>query len=230
MVALSIMQQNEQNDVFGRGDWWDTGGEYKMLHAVNSLRLRALNDITGGIGGKQLVDVGCGGGIFAESAANAGAVVCAADINEAAIQSAKQHSKSNANYQTANAADLPKERFDIAVCFEVLEHSDSPAVLVADIAALVKPGGWLAFSTINRTRRAAFVMIDVLEKTLAAMPRGAHNAEYFITPAELAGYCKDAGLAVRAIKGLRYSFFGKYFYLDDSRFAINYFLFARREE
>lgn len=217
------------DDVFGRGGWWDDGGAYRMLHAVNPLRLRALLDMTGGIGGKQLADIGCGGGIFAESAANAGAVVTAIDTNANAVNDAKQHSTTTATYQTASAAQLPRGSFDIAVCFEVLEHCDSPAALVGDIAALVKPGGWVAFSTINRTRRAAFVMIDVLEKALSAMPRGAHQADKFVKPDELAEYCADAGLVVRAVKGLRYSFFGKRFYLDDARFGINYFLFARRE-
>ncbi|MGI9337672.1 MAG: bifunctional 2-polyprenyl-6-hydroxyphenol methylase/3-demethylubiquinol 3-O-methyltransferase UbiG, partial [Gammaproteobacteria bacterium] len=222
------MMHND-NAVFGRGGWWDDDGEYKMLHAINPLRLRALGDITGGIGGKQLADVGCGGGIFAEAAAKAGAMVTAVDTNAAAVDDAKQHCQTTANYRAANAAELPRGHYDIAVCFEVLEHCDSPAALVGDVAALVKPGGWVAFSTINRTKRAAFVMIDLLEKTLSAMPRGAHNASRFIKPDELARYCNDAGLTVRAVKGLRYSFFGKHFYLDDSRFGINYFLFARRE-
>lgn len=220
---------NNDNDIFGRGNWRDADGAFRMLHAVNPLRLRALCDITGGIGGKKLADVGCGGGIFAESAAKAGALVTAIDENAAAIDDAKQHSQTTATYQTAKAADLPRGHFDIAVCFEVLEHCDSPAALVGDVAALVKPGGWVAFSTINRTKLAAFVMIDVLEKALSAMPQGVHNAGKFVKPEELAAYCKDAGLVVRAVKGLRYSFFGKRFYLHNAGFGINYFLFARRE-
>lgn len=231
---MQTQTQTSTKNIFGSGEWWRADGEFKMLHAINPLRLRALEEICGGMAGKHLADIGCGGGIFSEAAAKTGARVTAVDTNENAIAAACEHAQTSGldiDYRTGASADLANEgeRYEIAACFEVLEHADSPPDIVADISAMLKPGGWAAFSTINRTWLASFLMIDIMEKTLNAIPRGAHNAEQFITPRELAGYCADAGLTVRAIKGLRYSFFGKHFYLDESRFPINYFLFARRE-
>lgn len=221
---------NTDNEVFNRPGWWDKNGEYQLLHAVNPLRLRALTETTGGIAGKHLADIGCGGGIFAESAAKAGAIVTAIDTNANAINEAKNNSTTTATYQQQTAAQLPPDTFDIAVCFEVLEHCDNPAKIIADIAKALKPGGWTALSTINRTKRASLAMITLMENILQTIPRGTHNPEQFIKPEELAQYCNAAGLTVRSIKGMHYSFFGKHFHLTNTPHPINYFLFARREE
>ncbi len=232
-AAKKTKKTNEADGVFD-GGWWEAEGPFRLLHAVNPLRLRALRETAGELAGKTLLDAGCGGGIFSEAAAAAGARVCGADVNKKAIAEAQARAKKNGaniEYRACETGALVGEgkSYDIAVCFEMLEHCESPAAVVADIGALLKLGGWAAFSTINRTAFASFLMIGVLEKLLAATPEGSHNAAQFVKPEELAGFCADAGLTVRRVAGLQYSFFGKHFYLDDSRFAANYFLFARRE-
>lgn len=181
--------------------------------------------------GKRLFDLGCGGGIFAEAAAGAGAKVSACDISAGAVAAAKAHalkSGATADYRIGGADLAEAGQYDVVTCFEMLEHADDPASSIADAAALLRPGGVAVFSTINRTLRAFALMIAGLECALKILPPGTHNYDKFITPRELAGMCENCGLKVRRIAGMEYSFFGKVYLLREDNAACNYFLIAAR--
>ena len=180
--------------------------------------------------GKRLLDLGCGGGIFSEAAAAAGARVLGCDVSAGAVAAAKARAK-----QTGSAvkyrvgADLSETgQYDVLTCFEVLEHAEDAAAMVADAAAFLKPGGAAVFSTINRTARAFGLIIAGLEYALKTFPPGTHEYSKFITPDELARMCEDCGLSVGRIAGMEYSFFGRTYLLREDRAPCNYFLAARR--
>lgn len=217
---------------FDNGDWWAREGAFRLLHDINPLRLKYTAQAAGGsLAGKRLLDLGCGGGIFAEAAANAGARVLGCDISAGAITAAKAHAqKTGASVQYREGAPDMAEagQYDILTCFEMLEHADSPAAVVADAATLLKPGGVAVFSTINRTVRAFGLMIVGLEHVLKILPPGAHEYAKFIAPEELARMCEDCGLAVERVAGMEYSFFGRVYLLREDAAPCNYFLTARR--
>ena len=217
---------------FDDGEWWNRDGAFRLLHDINPLRLKYAAQAAGGsLSGKQLLDLGCGGGIFAEAAAAAGAHVLGCDISAGAIAAAKAHAAKSgaaAQYRVGGADMSETGKYDVLTCFEMLEHADSPAAVVADAAALLKPGGVAVFSTINRTLRAFGLMIIGLEHGLKILPPGTHEYAKFITPDELAGMCKDCGLAVERIAGMEYSFFGRAYFLREDAAPCNYFLTARR--
>ena len=228
-------QANAAAGVFDRPDWWEANGAFALLHSINPLRLKYVERMAGGLQGKRLCDLGCGGGIFAQAAAAAGAQVVAADSSAVAINAAKARAKQDGvavDYRLVEgerpAANLPAGGFDVVCCLEVLEHVERPANMAADSAALLAPGGVAVFSTINRTARAWALMLAGLEVALRVLPLGTHDYAKFITPPELARMCKDAGLQVEDVTGLRYSFFGKTYLLDQSALAVNYFMTARR--
>ena len=223
-----------EQQIFDREDWWDKNGAFRLLHDINPLRLRWLQTATGGISGKTLLDIGCGGGIFAEAAALTGAKVTGIDKSAAAINCAKQHSaerKLSVNYYCQNSLtnNITTDEYDIITCFEMLEHTDSPDEIVADIAALLKPGGTAAFSTINKTLRAWALMILGLEMVVKVLPAGSHDYARFLPPTKLAAICKRTGLAITAATGLRYSLFGKTYLFDEQDMSVNYFLAATRQ-
>lgn len=218
--------------VFERNDWWDKDGAFRLLHDINPLRLDWLQTQTGyTLRGKRLLDVGCGGGIFAAAAAQAGAQVSAMDCSAAAIAAARRHAEDNGltiDYRQADSvAALPPAQYEVITCFEMLEHVADPAAVVLDIAERLAPGGIAAFSTINRTARAWIALVGALEYAAKIIPRGTHDFRRFITPAELARACRDSGLTVSDVRGLRYSFFGRFYRLSAHDTAVNYFMCAR---
>ena len=221
--------------VFERSDWWARDGAFRLLHDINPLRLGWLQrQLAGdnGLSGKRLLDVGCGGGIFSEAAARAGATVSAMDCSAAAIEAARQHAAAaglKIDYQQAESvADLPPAQYEVITCFELLEHVDDPAALVHTLAERLTPGGLLAFSTINRTARAWLLMVGALEYAAKIIPYGTHDFRRFVTPEELARACRYSGLRVCDIQGMSYSFFGRFYRLSARQTAVNYFLSARR--
>lgn len=218
--------------IFDGGDWWRRDGPFRLLHDINPLRLREAERAAGGsLAGKRLLDVGCGGGIFAEAAAMAGARVRGFDVSEGAVAAARAHAEQSGaavEYECASARDAAPGSCDLLTCFEVLEHADSPADVVADAAAALKPGGAAVFSTINRTFRAWALVVAGLEHILKILPAGSHDYEKFVAPAELARMCRDCGLEVKRIAGMQYSFFGRAYVLREDWDAVNYFMTAKR--
>lgn len=220
---------------FNEGDWWRRDGAFRLLHDINPARLSVMQSATGGLAGKKLLDFGCGGGIFSEAAARAGAKVIACDISSGAIAAAKKHAAENGagmniEYREGGIDLSEAGQYDALSCFEMLEHADDPAQVVADAAAMLKPGGAAVFSTINKTLRAFALMIGGLEYALKILPPGTHSYKKFIAPRELAKMCADCGLSVRRVDGLHYSFFGHSYFLREGDSAANYFLTAERRK
>ena len=224
---------NTAQQFFDNGEWWQKDGAFKLLHDINPLRLQITTAAAGGyLSGKRLLDVGCGGGIFTEAAAAAGAQVCGVDISAGAIAVAKAHAEHagiNARYECGSVDFAEAEQYDIVTCFEMLEHADNPPSIIADIATMLRPKGVAVLSTINRTLPAWLLMIVGLENTLKILPHGAHEYDKFITPEELSQQCQDCGLKTRRIIGLNYSFFGKIYLLSENKYPVNYFLTVERE-
>jgi 2-polyprenyl-6-hydroxyphenyl methylase / 3-demethylubiquinone-9 3-methyltransferase len=189
--------------------WWDSGSEVWPLHAINPHRL-AWIDQWASLRDKRVLDVGCGGGILAESMARGGAQVLGIDLADKGLKVATIHaaqSKAAVAYRHIAAEDLADESpctFDVVTCMEMLEHVPDPARTVRACAALTKPGGWVFFSTINRSPLSWLVAIFGAERLLKVLPRGSHDYAKFIKPAELKAMAATAGLVLRDEKGLRY--------------------------
>lgn len=190
--------------------WWDPAGEFKPLHEINPLRLEYI-DRRAGLAGKQVLDVGCGGGILSESMAARGAQVTAIDMGEAPLAVARLHrheSGVKVDYLHSTAEALAAERpgqFDVVTCLEMLEHVPEPASVVQACAQLVKPGGHVFFSTINRNPKSYLFAIVGAEYLLQMLPKGTHDYARFIRPSELAAWCRPAGLSVRELTGMSYN-------------------------
>ncbi len=192
--------------------WWDETGEFKPLHDINPLRLAYIDEI-GRISGKTVLDVGCGGGILTESMAKLGAAhATGIDMAEKSLKIAKLHALDqgvqNIDYRCVRVEDLAAEMpasFDVVTCMEMMEHVPDPAAIVAACAKLVKPDGVVFFSTINRNPKSYLHAIVGAEYLLGLVPRGTHDWQKFITPAELAHMCRAAGLDITATRGLEYN-------------------------
>lgn len=213
--------------------WWDPEGEFKPLHKLNPLRLDWISDHCGGLFNQQVLDVGCGGGILAESMALRGAQVLGLDMGREPLQVARLHALETGvelSYQQGTAEELAAQRpgqFDVVTCMEMLEHVPDPASVVRACASLVKPGGKLFFSTINRTLKARLLMILAAEKWLKMVPEGTHDHTKFIQPAELSRYCESAGLLLRQMSGVVYNPLTGQFRLSPD-VDVNYQLFCER--
>ena len=212
--------------------WWDPNSEFKPLHEINPLRLNHIDKLVG-IKGKRVLDVGCGGGILAESMAVRGADVTGIDLSEKPLKVAQLHlleSGQKVDYRLIAAEDLAREQpgqFDCVTCMEMLEHVPQPPSTVKACAALVKPGGWLFFSTLNRNPKSFLFAIIGAEYVLNMLPRGTHEYRRFITPAELAAMARDAGLTVSEFTGMSYNPFSKRYTLNDD-VSVNYIVACRK--
>lgn len=213
--------------------WWDLNGEFKPLHQINPLRLDYILNRTGGLFGKNVLDVGCGGGILAESMAREGAKVTGLDMGANLLAVARLHAIKTGvtiNYiqQTVekHAWDHPSA-YDVVTCMEMLEHVPDPTLIVRACAQLVKPGGEVFFSTLNRNLKAWLIAIVGAEYILHMVPRGTHDINKCIKPAELLSWMDDTSLSEQHIIGLHYNPLRDHFYLD-SNVDVNYMLHTRR--
>jgi 2-polyprenyl-6-hydroxyphenyl methylase/3-demethylubiquinone-9 3-methyltransferase len=207
--------------------WWDPESEFKPLHAINPLRLDWISQNARGLGNKKVLDVGCGGGILAESMAARGAIVTGIDLAEKSLKVARLHSlETGIKVEYRNiaaeqiAADEPGQ-YDVVTCMEMLEHVPDPGSIIRACAALVKPGGHVMFSTINRNLKAFGYMILGAEYLLRLVPQGTHSYESFIRPSELIGDARRAGLEATEIRGLQYQPIGKRYSLTSDT-SVNY--------
>ncbi|NRQ42591.1 bifunctional 2-polyprenyl-6-hydroxyphenol methylase/3-demethylubiquinol 3-O-methyltransferase UbiG [Rheinheimera sp. YQF-2] len=197
------------NDIASR--WWDPSGEFKPLHLLNPVRLSYISDELQGLFGKTVIDIGCGGGILAESMARSGANVTGLDMAEDSLSVAKLHALEagvEVNYQQATAEHYAQNhaaQFDVVTCMEMLEHVPQPESVVQACADLAKPGATLFFSTLNRTRKAWLLAIIGAEQVLKLVPKGTHEFDKFIRPSELMRFIEQAGLEVVDATGLHYN-------------------------
>jgi 2-polyprenyl-6-hydroxyphenyl methylase/3-demethylubiquinone-9 3-methyltransferase len=217
--------------------WWDPDSEFKPLHRINPLRLSWIERLAGGLAGKSVLDVGCGGGILAESIARRGAAaVLGIDLALKPLRVAQLHAMEaglgNIDYREVAAEALAEERpgaFDIVTCMEMLEHVPEPALVVRACAQLVKPGGLVFFSTINRNAKSFLFAIVGAEHVLKLLPKGTHEYAKFIRPSELAQACRDADLAVVQTRGMAYNPLTERYWLSDDT-SVNYLFACRRPE
>lgn len=213
--------------------WWDPDSEFKPLHQINPLRLAWIDERTG-LAGKSVLDVGCGGGILAESMAVRGAAVCGIDLSEKALKVAQLHlleSRLPVNYEAVSAEDFAARRpgeFDVVTCMELLEHVPEPASTVGACAALLKPGGHAFFSTINRNPKSYLFAIIGAEYVLKLLPRGTHDYARFIRPSELAAACRAQGLRINEFTGMTYNPLTKHYALGPNC-DVNYMLHCTKE-
>jgi 2-polyprenyl-6-hydroxyphenyl methylase / 3-demethylubiquinone-9 3-methyltransferase len=214
--------------------WWDPNSEFKPLHDINPLRLRFIDDRVG-LAGKHVLDVGCGGGILTESMAALGARVTGVDLGEAPLAVARLHLKESGrevSYRHISAEDLAHEcpaSYDVVTCMEMLEHVPAPASAVAACAALVKPGGHVFFSTINRNAKAWLFAIVGAEYALNLLPRGTHEYVKLIKPSELERMCRAAHLRIVEFTGMHYNPLTRQYRLGPG-VDVNYVAYARRAD
>lgn len=211
--------------------WWDPESEFRPLHEINPLRLDYIDGIAA-LHGKNVLDVGCGGGILAEAMAARGAQVTGIDLADKPLQVARLHlleSGQTVAYRRVAVEELAREAphsFDIVTCMEMLEHVPDPAAAVRACADLLKPGGHAFFATLNRNPKSYLYAIIGAEYVLGLLPRGTHDYARFIKPSELAATCRSAGLDVNGIIGMTYNPFSKTYALEADT-DVNYILCAR---
>ncbi len=207
--------------------WWDPESEFKPLHEINPLRVEWIDKVTGGLSGKRVLDVGCGGGILAESMALRGAQVTGIDLGEKALGVAKLHQLESGvavNYRLVAAETLAAESpgaFDVVTCMEMLEHVPDPGAIVAACAALASDGGKVVFSTLNRNPKSYLFAIVGAEYLLNILPKGTHDWAKFLRPAELAAFARRAGLDLAELIGMTYNPLTKEFRLAPDT-SVNY--------
>ena len=213
--------------------WWDTEGDFKPLHRINPLRLDWI-DQRAPVRGKAVLDVGCGGGILSESLARRGANVLGIDLSVKPLKVARLHAMEgeveNLDYREVAVEALAAERpasFDVVTCMEMLEHVPDPASVVASCAALVKPGGGVFFSTLNRNAKSFLFAIVGAEHVLKLLPKGTHEYAKFIRPSELSGFARAAGLEVTELVGMEYNPLTQRYWLSGDT-SVNYMVACRK--
>ena len=213
--------------------WWDPESDFRPLHQINPLRLEWIDSLAT-LRGKQVLDVGCGGGILAEAMGRRAAGVLGIDLAAKPLGVARLHALEaqvgNVDYREIATEALAAERpaaFDVVTCMEMLEHVPDPAAVVRACAVLVKPGGWVFFSTLNRNVKSFAFAIVGAEYILGLLPKGTHEYARFIKPSELARWSRDAGLALHESKGLEYNPLTRRYRLSADT-SVNYMLACRR--
>lgn len=214
--------------------WWDLQGEFKTLHEINPLRIKFIQEYAD-IHDKKIVDVGCGGGILTEGLAKQGAIATGIDLSEELIDIADLHgleSGVQANYQKISAEEFAEQHpgeFDHVTCMEMLEHVPDPSSIINACAKMVKPGGLVFFSTLNRKPKAYLLAIVAAEHLLKMLPKGTHDYKTFIKPSELSTWCRSGDLEIRGITGIEYNPFSKQFSLGKD-IDVNYIIAYQRSE
>ena len=213
--------------------WWDPESEFAPLHHINPLRLEWIHQLAP-LTGKQVLDVGCGGGILADAMARKGAQVLGIDLATKSLKVAQLHAleaqTEGVRYREVSAEALAAEApasFDVITCMEMLEHVPDPASVVRACSELVKPGGWVFFSTINRTPKSFLFAIVGAEYVLNLLPKGTHEWRRFIRPSELSRFCRDAGLDLVEPKGMEYNPLTRRYWLSGNT-GVNYMLATRK--
>lgn len=213
--------------------WWDPKSEFKPLHEINPLRLNFI-DARAGLAGKRVLDVGCGGGILSESMAHRGAKVTGIDLGEAPLGVARLHAEESGvsvDYQNISVEALAAQtpgHFDVVTCMEMLEHVPDPASVIRACCALVRPGGYVFFSTLNRTPKSYAFAILGAEYVLRLLPRGTHDYAKFIRPSEMAAWSRQVGLEVREQTGLTYNPLTRRYRLVADDVSVNYMMYCRK--
>ena len=214
--------------------WWDPESEFRPLHQINPLRLAWIAGLAGGLAGKRVLDVGCGGGILADAMARQGAEVLGIDLAGKPLKVAQLHAMeagtASVSYREVAAEALAAEepgRYDVVTCMEMLEHVPDPSSVVRACAALARPGGRVVFSTINRNPKSFVFAIVGAEYVLKLLPRGTHEYARFIRPSELAQWCRAAGLEPDASRGLGYNPLTRRYSLNDDT-SVNYMIAGRK--
>jgi 2-polyprenyl-6-hydroxyphenyl methylase / 3-demethylubiquinone-9 3-methyltransferase len=213
--------------------WWDPESEFRPLHEINPLRLEWI-DALATLRGKQVLDVGCGGGILSEAMAKRAMHVTGIDLAAKPLGVARLHAMeagvSNLDYREiateALAAEVPSS-FDVVTCMEMLEHVPDPSSVVRACTSLLKPGGWVFFSTLNRNPKSFLFAIVGAEYVLRLLPRGTHEYARFIRPSELARWARDAGLTLQGSRGLQYNPITRRYWLSDDT-SVNYMVACRK--
>lgn len=215
--------------------WWDRDGDFKPLHDINPLRLDFIDARTG-LAGKRVLDVGCGGGILSESMAHRGAEVTGIDLGQAPLDAAHRHAQENGvniSYRNVAVEALAKEQpgeFDVVTCMEMLEHVPDPASIIDACSRLVRPGGHVFFSTLNRTHKARALAIFGAEYVLRMLPRGTHDYTKFIRPAEMAAWCRQSQLDIGEQTGLTYNPLTRHYRLAPYDVSVNYMMACQKRE
>ena len=214
--------------------WWDPESEFRPLHQINPLRLAWIQERVS-LQGLKVLDVGCGGGILSDAMARAGAQVLGIDLADKALKVAQLHALETqtpgVQYRSISAEDLAAEQaaqFDVVTCMEMLEHVPDPASVVRACATLVKPGGWVFFSTLNRNPKSFLFAIVGAEYILNMLPRGTHEYAKFIQPSELATHCRAVDLAWQSTRGLGYNPLTRRYSLNADT-SVNYLVATRKD-
>ena len=213
--------------------WWDTESEFRPLHQINPLRLDWIQGMVP-LANQRVLDVGCGGGILADSMARQGAQVLGIDLSTKALRVAQMHALEaqtpNVSYREVAVEALALEQpggFDVVTCMEMLEHVPDPASVVRACAALVKPGGWVFFSTLNRNPKSFLFAVIGAEYLLKLLPRGTHEFAKMVRPSELAGFCRAGALDLQRTSGLSYNPITRRYWLNADT-SVNYLLATRK--